>query len=144
MRGHGIRAFQRVFVVGRAIRHQPTQVFFQFAPDVGADMLVNRERGRRMLDEEMQGADFDPAQFRQLPDNFTGNYMKAARARFQRYRALKPFHYQRISLILSAGRARMARSPRSTMGRWIRSGCSTIKSISSSSDNVFSASLSSW
>lgn len=78
MRRHIIRPFNSVFVIWRIFRYGVIQMLFQIGAHVRADVFINRQRSRSMLDKEVQKANLNPAQFGKVICDLTRHDMKAA------------------------------------------------------------------
>src|SRR5690348_9555503 len=92
MSRHVIVAFEGVFVMMRPVGHELAKMPLQIATYFRTHILVDRKRCRGVLNEEMQHASFDLAQFRQLAHDFIGDDMKAPATRLKSDDALNPGH----------------------------------------------------
>jgi len=64
--------------------HRLVKPRLEVAADVGAGVLVERQRGRGVADEHVQQPDAQLAQLRQRAQHLPGDQMKAARSGVQR------------------------------------------------------------
>ena len=79
MGGHVVPAFQRMVVPGLPFTHQVIENFFHVAPYVRVTVLVDRQSGTGMLDEEVEQSGL--GQCRQVAQHLVRHQMKAAGAR---------------------------------------------------------------
>src|SRR5262245_28324290 len=79
--------------VGNEFAKMPLQIATHF----GTHILVDGKRSRCVLDEEVQYADVDFAELRELRHHFIGDHVKATTAWLQPDHALNPGHEEIIS-----------------------------------------------
>jgi len=88
--GHVVRAFQGVFVIGRVLGNGLIEVSFHISAHVGVGVLIDGQRRRSVLDEEVKQAGFDLAYLRQMVERFARDQVKPARPGFKRKFFLNP------------------------------------------------------
>src|SRR5262249_9334308 len=89
---HVVGAFERVFVVIRPLGNEFAKMSLQIATHFRTHVLVYGKRSGRVLNEQLQHADFDLAYLRELRHDFTGDYVKATAAGLKSDDALNPEH----------------------------------------------------
>ena len=81
--GHVIITLDGVLRIRGIFRHNFIHVPFQIPPDIGADVLIDRQRSRCVLDKEMKRPGFDQVEFRQVLEHFVCDDMETTPARFK-------------------------------------------------------------
>ena len=77
---------------GKVLRRERIEDALQVVRHVGIGVFVDRQRRRRVLDEDVQQADADRAQLRQRRADRIGDQMKPTPLRRQTECALEPRH----------------------------------------------------
>ncbi len=88
--GHVVGALVGVGPVRRVLGDGLVEVGLEVAPHVGRGVLVQRQRRRGVLHEEVEQPDPQLAELGQLADHLTGDEVEAAPGRAQRDLALEP------------------------------------------------------
>src|SRR5580698_1810349 len=88
---HVVRAFNRV-LVRKILGRQMIERGFQVAQHVRVGVLIDRERGGRLLDEDVQQADADWFHLGQRRRHFVGDDVQSAATGLERQVALLPAH----------------------------------------------------
>src|SRR5262245_28558331 len=94
---HVVGDFEHVFVVMRPLGNEFAKMPLQIATHFRTHALVYGKRSRRVLNEQVQYADFDLAYLRELRHDFIGDYVKATAEGFQSDDALNPEHEEIIA-----------------------------------------------
>jgi len=89
--GHIVRPFRGV-TVGVALRGDAVEGVAHIGPHILVPVLVHAQRARRVLDEEIDQADFVITDLRELLGDVISNQVRAPRPRRQRKRLLEPGH----------------------------------------------------
>ena len=112
VRRHVVGALERVRPERRVLGHRVVEPRLEVAPHVGRGVLVERQRRRRVLEQQVREPDPQLAQLRQRVEHLARDEMEAAPARLERDLALDPHGGDRLD--------RMERPGWS--GRSVRSG----------------------
>jgi hypothetical protein len=89
---HVVGALDGVPIVGLVFGHHLVEVALQVPPDSGGRVFVDRERGRGVLEEDVQQPDADLRQFGKRADHRVGHEVKAAGLGIEREGMLDPIH----------------------------------------------------
>lgn len=87
-----------MLIIGSILRYDMVKMSLQITSHIGIGILVDRQRCRGMLNEELEQTDFELTYLRQMIENLTGDKMKAAAAGRQAELSLDPF-----SIVAHAG-----------------------------------------
>jgi hypothetical protein len=90
MSGHVVVTLQRVRPVRRSFRHRPIEPGLEIPPHARRGVLVQRQRSRRVLDQQMKQPNRHLPQLGQCVDDFVRDEMEPARHRRQPDRPLEP------------------------------------------------------
>src|SRR5436190_4593885 len=101
MCGPVVGALERVAPVGRAVGHGLAEPRLEVAPHVGRRVLVQRQRGRRVADEDVRDADADLAQIGHGALDLARDEVEAARPRLELHLALDPDHPDSLRTIVA-------------------------------------------
>lgn len=79
VRGHVVRPFQGMLVVGSAFRNHLVEMAFQISANIRVGILIDRQGGRGMLKKEMEHSDLNLTDLGQRREDFLGDQVKASR-----------------------------------------------------------------
>lgn len=97
VRRHIVRPLEGVLVVGGTFRNHLLEMAFQVSAYVGIGVLIDRQGGRGMLQEEMEEPDLDLTDLGQRREDLLRDQVKASRTSGQGTLSLDPIH--RICLV---------------------------------------------